>query len=178
MNQQRPILFLGFDGVLHPLGCDRDGYLERLPMLASWLIAHPTVDVVISSGWMKLGPDRLAARLSAALYPRVVGIAMPNLGTSARGKAAGASQVPGAAGAAKEAPLIDGNVLGWAREFDVFIWHQDWRWSSQPWRVLETGAGQACMQCVQMIAVEPSTGLTEQTLSALDAWLDKEGGSS
>ena len=42
------ILFLDFDGVLHP---GNRGTFERAPMLEMWLLKHPEVDVVISSSW-------------------------------------------------------------------------------------------------------------------------------
>jgi hypothetical protein len=178
MNPQRPILFLGFDGVLHPNGCAPDRYLEHLPMLASWLVANPTVDVVISSGWMKLRPNLLAARVGAAVHERVVGMALPNLGTSARGKAAGARHAGGATKTAEQLPLTDGNVLGRAREFDVFVWRPGWCWRGQPWRVLEASASRPSVQCLEMITVDPGTGVSAQTLVELDAWLDEMGGLS
>ena len=54
------ILFLDFDGVLHPAGCRPQNRFCRLPLLADWLQRQaPHVGVVISSDW------RLGARLDA-----------------------------------------------------------------------------------------------------------------
>jgi hypothetical protein len=45
----RPILFLDFDGVLHPVDCHPDHHFCRLPLLAGWLKdERPDVDLVIS----------------------------------------------------------------------------------------------------------------------------------
>ena len=43
-----PVLMLDIDGVLHP---GQSGTLIYLPLLETWLRAHPDVDVVISSNW-------------------------------------------------------------------------------------------------------------------------------
>ncbi len=43
-----PILMLDFDGVLHPR---QTGTFAHVGLLADWLRAHPSVDVVISSSW-------------------------------------------------------------------------------------------------------------------------------
>lgn len=47
------ILFLDFDGVLHPVGTRTAGEKDfsKLPQLEAWLRANPIVSVVISSSW-------------------------------------------------------------------------------------------------------------------------------
>jgi hypothetical protein len=46
-----PVLFLDFDGVLHPDGCDIDLWFCRLPLLQPVLRDFPQLEVVISSSW-------------------------------------------------------------------------------------------------------------------------------
>ncbi len=71
------ILFLDFDGVLHP-----DPPTQQLPLwcraalLSEWLNVHAHVDVVISSTWRIGRPlDMLRDALPVALSQRVVGVA-------------------------------------------------------------------------------------------------------
>lgn len=80
------ILFLDFDGVLHPAHV----YYERgkivlhapegitlfhwVPELEAALRGHPDVKIVLSTSWVPtLGFDEAKARLSAALQERVIG---------------------------------------------------------------------------------------------------------
>ena len=72
------ILFLDFDGVLHPAGARRNtGDLERLPLLENLLRepAHAAVRIVISSTWREAySLERLRALFSADIQSRVVGV--------------------------------------------------------------------------------------------------------
>ena len=66
-----PVLMLDIDGVLHP---GQSGTLIYLPLLETWLLAHPAVDVVISSNWRETHTlDELRAFFSIELRERVIG---------------------------------------------------------------------------------------------------------
>jgi hypothetical protein len=67
------ILFLDFDGVLHPN--NRAGRLFMWgTRLAAWLDTWPGVDVVISSSWREVHPkDEIVEMLGPAIASRVVG---------------------------------------------------------------------------------------------------------
>ena len=67
------ILFLDFDGVLHPN--HQPGKLfTSVPRLAEWLDAWPQVDVVISSSWRVLhSQDEMVEMLGPVVGSRVVG---------------------------------------------------------------------------------------------------------
>lgn len=52
------ILFLDFDGVMHPDLCPRSEWFERLPMFERWLRGHDQIEVVISSSWRNVVPWR------------------------------------------------------------------------------------------------------------------------
>jgi hypothetical protein len=71
------VLFLDFDGVLHPAGAKRNvGDLARLPLLEAFLRepAHEKVGIVISSTWREAYPlSRLREHFSADLRGRVLG---------------------------------------------------------------------------------------------------------
>ena len=53
MSGLRPVLFLDFDGVLHPEGRDAEPFC-RVEMLWQILRAYPAVDVVFSTSWREL----------------------------------------------------------------------------------------------------------------------------
>lgn len=85
MNKLK-ILFLDFDGPLHPdeayqtrhkgivLRCDGHNLFEHAELLASMLEPHPDVKIVLSTSWVRvIGFDRAKARLPVALQERIVG---------------------------------------------------------------------------------------------------------
>jgi hypothetical protein len=78
MPQKRTVLFLDFDGVLHPAGAHRgSGDLARLPLLEAFLRepAHQGVQIVISSTWCEAHPfERLRALFTDDLRPRILGV--------------------------------------------------------------------------------------------------------
>ncbi|MBS0308235.1 MAG: hypothetical protein JSS58_04610 [Proteobacteria bacterium] len=69
------ILFLDFDGVLHPEPCQDDAQLFcRLPLLEGLLRDFPEVDLVISSTWRdKWTLDELRSKFSADIAKRIIG---------------------------------------------------------------------------------------------------------
>jgi hypothetical protein len=80
-----PVLFLDFDGVLHPDAVYREKgrivlrrtevtLFEWAPMLAFALESHPEVRIVLSTSWVRvLSYDRARARLPSSLQTRVIG---------------------------------------------------------------------------------------------------------
>ena len=71
-----PILFLDFDGVLHPgTGCRRDVELfAYAPLLEAALEPHPNVRIVLSTSWVEgFGYDASQECLSEPLQQRVIG---------------------------------------------------------------------------------------------------------
>lgn len=67
------IIFLDFDGVLHPVpnNCSTD--FSALPLFEAWLRLHKDVRVVISSSWREIiSLDVLKAIFSADLHDRVI----------------------------------------------------------------------------------------------------------
>jgi hypothetical protein len=69
------ILFLDFDGVLHPDPCTQEGRLfENAPRLARVLDGFPAVGVVLSTSWRTVRTEpELLERLPESLRPRVLG---------------------------------------------------------------------------------------------------------
>ena len=81
-RQDSVILFLDFDGVLHPDPCyERQRLFEQAPRLSGALAPFPEVRVVLSTTWRNLvEPEELLGYLPDGLRDRVVG-ATPNFGT-------------------------------------------------------------------------------------------------
>ncbi len=80
------VLFLDFDGVLHPdevyndrrlgviLRCDGHNLFEHAELLVQLLEPHPEIKIVLSTSWVRvLGFDQAKNRLPAELQERVVG---------------------------------------------------------------------------------------------------------
>lgn len=69
------IVFLDFDGVLHPHPPFPSELFGRLPIFESWLRERPLVQVVISSSWrMTHDLDELRKFFSEDVQPRVVDV--------------------------------------------------------------------------------------------------------
>ncbi|MES2072734.1 MAG: HAD domain-containing protein [Pseudomonadota bacterium] len=67
------ILFLDFDGVLHPRPKNREWIFCHLPQLEKILAEHPRLYVVIASSWREEYPwDTLVGLFSGAVRSRVV----------------------------------------------------------------------------------------------------------
>lgn len=64
------IVFLDFDGVLHPFGRDT---LENVPALHEALLEFPEAIVVVSSAWRESHSERDLRRLLGPLGPRMAG---------------------------------------------------------------------------------------------------------
>lgn len=71
-----PILFLDFDGVLHPDPCpDRRRLFERAPQLVEALAPFDAVQIVLSTSWRtEVAPAQLARCLPRALRRRLAGV--------------------------------------------------------------------------------------------------------
>ena len=77
------ILFLDFDGVVHPEPCNPKHYFAQLPLIEEVLREHPGVDIVISSSWRGVHTlDDMREHFSSDIAPRVVGVTPSNKKTT------------------------------------------------------------------------------------------------
>lgn len=78
MTAERRLVFLDFDGVLHPQVAFIAERFCRLPLLEGWLRARPDIQVVISSSW-RLGQsmEELRSIFSTDLQPRIISTTQP-----------------------------------------------------------------------------------------------------
>jgi len=80
-----PVLYLDFDGVLHPdavyrvhgeiiLKYDGIGLFEWAPLLVELLAPYPDIRIVLSTSWVRvISYDKARARLPPELIERVIG---------------------------------------------------------------------------------------------------------
>ena len=69
-----PILFLDFDGVLHPEHCHESKHFCCLPVLESALRQVPEFKLVITSTWRLQSPlEQLRQRFSSDVAVRIAG---------------------------------------------------------------------------------------------------------
>ena len=68
----RKILFLDFDGVLHPDGI---ALFSKLALFEEYLLKMPEVEVVVSSTWRETDPlHKLQGYFSASVRDRITGV--------------------------------------------------------------------------------------------------------
>jgi hypothetical protein len=74
MNPAARVLFLDFDGVLHPVGCPQEERFCQRPRFESVMRQFPEVRIVISSSWRRIYKvDWLRSRFSRDIAERIVG---------------------------------------------------------------------------------------------------------
>jgi hypothetical protein len=146
------ILFLDFDGVLHPDPCHRREQLFcQLPLLESVLRAVPSVEIVISSTWrLQYLLEQLQQLFSPDIGPRIIGVT-PVLEVSD--------------------PLR--HPPRYPRQIEIDAWLKQSNRSSEAWIALDDREewfepGLACLVCC-----DARTGLSEKVAKTLRRKLDK-----
>ncbi|MDY0748735.1 HAD domain-containing protein [Paucibacter sp. R3-3] len=148
------VLFLDFDGVLHPYPCPVEQYFCRRQLLEGWLRERPDLDVVISSNWReRRSLDELRGYFSADLQSRVIGVT-PVLKRQAWAQ-------------------FDGELppMRFERETEVKQWLHG---SGEPWRRWAALDDQAWMFgpfCKQLVLCDGAVGLTPHELGRIDTAL-------
>ena len=73
MNQTPILLFLDFDGVLHPLHSPVDKQLEKIFFFESTIRQYPNINIVISSSWRhNYTMDELLAYFAVDIQRRII----------------------------------------------------------------------------------------------------------
>lgn len=144
------VLFLDFDGVLHPAVCyDRSRLFCRRPLLESVLRKCPSVEVVISSTWRF---DRTLADLrelfASDIQDRIVG--MTGRWQEIQDEASSATYV---------------------RQAEVEHWMRASSRASKSWLALDDQPYLFRPFCENLIRTDPDVGLSEEGTAALLARL-------
>lgn len=140
------LLFLDFDGVMHPVGCTIDRYFCHAHLLEGWLRQRPGVDVVISSSWRETYTfDVIESFFAEDLQQRIVGVT----------------------------PIIravhdDGGGEQGEREAEVMQWLSRSREPLRPWVALDDMSWLFRPQCQRLVLCDPEVGLTPAALDQAD----------
>lgn len=142
------LLFLDFDGVLHPDPCwNEDHLFERLPSLENILRDFPKIEIVVSSTWRhKRSLDRLRSLFSPDIAPRIIDVTPDR------------SEFPDIA------ELVGPTYL---REIEIIAWL---RHSREPWRTwvaLDDKMHWFRPFCPNLVLCDHQTGLDLKTEMAL-----------
>ena len=145
------ILFLDFDGVLHPEHDGKPTPADRvfchLPRFEAIMRDHPEVEIVISSTWREQFPlDALRARFSPDIAARVIG-------------------------ATPITPRIDGKYAPARREGEILDWLTQAGREREPWLALDDAAWRFQHRRDRLIACTWYIGLDDAAELALRARL-------
>lgn len=144
------ILFLDFDGVLHPDPCfDRARLFENAPRLQAALAPYPEVAIVLSTSWrLQRALAELTAPLPASLRERVLGVT----------------------------PLFDPGrtpaaLVPYRRQAECVQWLQANGQADSPWLSVDDRASFFTPYCEQLILCPSTQGFTEASAARLDGAL-------
>ena len=147
------ILFLDFDGVLHPEPCIEHGQFIHLRKFERWLRTHAEIEVVISSSWRNQVPWlEILDRFSADIQTRIVGRTPSRL------------QIVRS--------LVPTEVLIYKREAEIFEWRRMQGRLSDAWIAVDDIPSWFSPGCANLMLIDPATGITEGDLAALSKRVD------
>ena len=143
----RKIIFLDFDGVLHPDGVAK---FSRLPILERFLLEMPDAEVVVSSTWREDHTlDQLRDIFSPPLRSRITGVT-PS--------------------------LDDGYDLeGRQKEILTYLANEGLSDTNCCWIALDDNAMFFEDSCQNLVLTDSSIGFTEQEGEQLIAWYKRAG---
>jgi len=142
------IIFLDFDGVLHPIGKSPGGLdnFNKLPLLEAWLREHDHVNVVISSSWRAImSIDDMRQLFSIDLRERVIDVC-PDV-------------------SAQPQPFY------WRLE-EILAWVNKEGYEGQ-WLALDDAVGEFPEGFDRLVICESRVGITEDVISDLTAKVNK-----
>jgi len=136
------LIFLDFDGVLHPNFCHEEHYFSRTGYLMAAIDGFKDdVKVIISSSWRFHWPaDVLLQKLPASLAPLLVGFT----------------------------PEVDPGRHQRYREIHAYL---KFRRGHADWRALDDADNEFPKGCRELIRCEGRTGLDDSTVARLRLWL-------
>ena len=153
------ILFLDFDGVLHPNN-QPDLLFVWVPRLAMWLDAWPEVDVVISSSWRMAHPQHeMVEMLGPVIGSRVVGC------------------TPWASQERDDNvyPSAKINVLTHERQVQVQAWMASSWDPERAWVALDDMPYLFESDCARLVVCAGRQGLSRENVQALDRHAEQAG---
>lgn len=148
------VLFLDFDGVLHPQICAQDELFCQLPVLEAVLLDYPRVAVVISSSWREFHPlTELRVHFSSAIRPRVIDVT-PSI------------QKP-------NAHWLPGQRPEWPREWECMAWLGQMRPRGTRWLAIDDRDDWFRPDCSDLFLTNPEHGFTDADAPRLRRMLEE-----
>lgn len=138
----RKIIFLDFDGVMHPDGI---GTFSQRSLFEECLSKMPDVGIVVSSSWRETESlDELRTHFSAKFRDQIIGTT----------------------------PSLDSgyDVGGRQREIEAFLRSSQWTIANCAWIALDDTALFFDEDCPNLMLTDASQGFTRQTAHDLLAW--------
>ena len=146
------ILFLDFDGVLHPEHCHESKHFCCLPVLESALRQVPELKLVITSTWRLHSPlEQLRQRFSADVAARIAGTTQ---------RYCDLNDVPQA-------------LVGYEREAECHAWLRTHEASHLPWLAVDDRSWLYRPFCKSLFLTDGRTGLSTTSGELLVARLRK-----
>lgn len=138
-DREEVMLFLDFDGVLHPVFCPAEEHFCRRPVFEEVMRCHPAVRIVISSSWRRIyAIDYLRSRFSRDIAERIVGTTQ--------------LWVP-------DEPMN--------RHLEIIAWIGKQRVDGMPWLALDDSAYKFPERCANLLFCDSRFGLTDERAEAL-----------
>ncbi|WP_332853644.1 HAD domain-containing protein [Duganella sp. S19_KUP01_CR8] len=140
------ILFLDFDGVLHPdINYNAELLMCNRPLLEDVLRSRPKVDVVISSTWREAHAlGELQSLFCADIAPRIVGVTP------------------------RWREIQDDSAFGrYVRQAEIEAWLRSHNRAWQQWLAVDDQPHLFKPFCANLFATNPATGLTEADCEVL-----------
>jgi hypothetical protein len=140
------ILFLDFDGVLHPEFCQPSRYFGQLPLLEEYLRSQPEISIVISSTWrLNHSLAALKESFSADIAARIVDVT-PQFALL--------SNVPE-------------TLVAYHREAECDAWLRQNQLVASPWLALDDRSWLFRPFSKHLVLTDGSVGLTVETVDTL-----------
>jgi hypothetical protein len=146
------IVFLDFDGVLHPDPChDVTRLFENAPRLALALIDFPRVVLVLSTAWRQGATyEQLLVLLPQPLRERVIGVT-PNFGDFSSAAA----------------------LIPYRRQAECMRWLLQNRLQGEAWLALDDRASEFTPYCENLIECDPQSGFDANVSARFVATLER-----
>jgi HAD domain in Swiss Army Knife RNA repair proteins len=140
------ILFLDFDGVLHPEFCAPSKYFCQLPLLEEYLRSQPEISIVISSTWrLNRALAALKESFSANIADRIIGVTPKFVELSA----------------------VPDTLAAFHREAECDAWLRQNRCRTSPWVALDDRSWLFRPFSKHLVLTDGSVGLTAETVNTL-----------
>ena|SRR6185369_5198182 len=144
------ILFLDFDGVLHPRpapGSGETDLFRSLHLLEGVLRQLPDVEVVISSAWrVSQSPDEIREYFAEDLRDRIIGM----------------TPLPG-----EDIELAPSELVNFPRQTQCVAWLARNRPAGAPWLAIDDTAEEFEPRCAQLLLIDGWEGLTPESAAKL-----------